>query len=161
MNNSTQQIERRLDFAKWFFSIFSWDGLLPVFVLSLPYLIAFIPNKNPNTDILLLVSSVIVIFLIRFSIGRKKINENSCGKIVQKIQHILFSIGVFYMLLVDSFVCTIALFAMGAGGFKAKEIVIITLYILPYLFLMTIAMYPGKTTYTYEEKDYLDKDWAE
>ena len=138
-----------------------WDGVLPLVVLFIPYLVIFIPNIKQNTESFLLVISVIIIFLIRFSIGRKKISENTCGKIIQKFQHILFSIGVFYMLIIDALICTLAVVPRGEGGIKLEELQFIGLLVMPYFFLMSLAMYPGRTASMDEEKDYLDKDWAE
>ncbi len=134
----------RISYGSWLWRILAWDGVLPLFMFSLPGVLDLVCPNNP--DVIVAMSIVIPIgaFLCRFYSGRKHICANKCESHFQRFQIGCLCIGILILLFVE--VLVIGLHDLRKGGLFATQedrTILLVLFGL-YLFAMLIAMYPGR-----------------
>lgn len=128
----------------WLTRVFRWDGVLPVVILLVPFVLRFLfPNQRGAIE---LASIILPIggFVIRFLVGCHFINTNHCHSAFQTLQTCILVIGLGIMTLLDCIIILSVLMPQGALMVNAKDIAIWVSLYGTYLLLMIIAMYPGR-----------------
>jgi len=128
--------------ATWLYRLLTWDGILPVFVLALPSFIEWLLPNNRGAIEIAAVVLPIAAFLIRATVGRRHIAANQCSPVFRGRQYAAFYLGIFMFVLMD---CVLILtHVMPRGAFGPGDYMIFAIFIGTYMFLMAVAMYPGR-----------------
>jgi len=128
----------------WLGRVFRWDGLLPLAILMIPFLLRLL---FPNQRLVIELASVILPiggFVIRLLVGRHFIKTNHCARGFQHLQSILLMVGLAIMTLLDCVIILSVLMPKGAVMMNARDVAISAGLYGTYLVLMLVAMYPGR-----------------
>ena len=132
--------------SQWIIRLIAWDGLLPALVWLSPYAIrAIIPNHDKAIEAAAILIPIAALFL-RFYMGSKYIFSNHCSRSFRKLQVVLFCLGIFLLLLIDSLMILSTILPKMPQGHPVhfREMILIAGAFSVYLLLMFIAMYPGR-----------------
>lgn len=134
-----------IDFAGWLFRFITWDGLLPVVILVVPTIIeALLPNRRGAIE-LAAVTLPIAALLFRFAVGRRHISSNNCGRRVRQFQYLALGVGLLVLVLIDAIMILSHVMPKGELFADKRDRFVCAVIFSLYLFLMAIAMYPGRT----------------
>lgn len=142
----------RVNFGSWLLRLLVWDGALPAAIMCTPAVIKLLLPNNRGAIEITAVLLPIVAFLVRFRVGKRHINSNSCSRRVQILQLFVFCIGIFVLLFVDAIFVLSHIMPKGVftvGDFRLGAVAGAT-----YLTVMAIAMYPGRTEVYDESWEY-------
>jgi len=134
----------------WLLRVLTWDGLLPVVVWAIPLIVAKSALPISEPAIVLLASLLpIAALIVRFFVGHRMIQANACGTGFRRVQVTCLCVGLFVLMLLDCLLITLFSLEFGGGpGVPEEEwlaqVVIIAIFYLPYLALLSVAMYPGR-----------------
>lgn len=133
----------------WFLRVLTWDGLLPAVVWAVPVLLM---SVLPDGELLVLTLGVIlpiVALIVRFYVGHAMIVRNRCGPWFRKLQVVCLGLGLFVLMCLDSLLITLFTLQLDGGNNPEDDwrvqLVIFAMFYLPYLILLAVAMYPGRT----------------
>jgi hypothetical protein len=145
-------VVNRVNYYSWFLRVFAWDGMMPVFIIIVPFLINFFFPNFPAAMNIAGLSLPLVGFFVRLALGIRHIRANTCSELVSGVQFIFFIIGIFCLVLID--VMLILLHEMPAGVLfpATSDYIAFGATYLIYLVAMIIAMYPGRTISPKEER---------
>jgi hypothetical protein len=136
-----------MNYGRWIWRIVSWDTLLPMAIVLVPYAVDFVFPKNPDAMMVAAVAAPIVALILRAWVGQRQMAENNVSRLVLHIQHICFMIGLLPPLFGES---VFILVHAGPGAAVQGPIaqlgdyaILAIVFWAPYLLMMTIAMYPG------------------
>lgn len=135
----------RINYGTWLRRVLAWDGLLPVGVVLLPYIVqTFFPNRRAIMEVTAVLLPVAAFFL-RVGNGRRQIASNQCSKVIRRLQYSAFCLGILPLVLIDCVLILSHLMPPGAL-FQARSDLIVWMMLAGiYLASMVIAMYPGQT----------------
>lgn len=134
----------RLDVASWLLTVVAWDGFLPALVLLLPTLIEVVIPNNRGAIEITAVLLPITAFFLRFLFGKRHIASNHCGIMVQRVQFVVFVVGIIVLALIE---CVVVLTHIMPKGFiwaHGSDRIVWAVLASTYLISMIIAMYPGR-----------------
>ena len=140
--NANRQPERHqsVDYSKWILRLLTWDGLAPVMMLSLPFLIRrFGPANNDRFLVMSIVAALIAGILLRFSFGMRHIRANYCRAGVKRFQQAGLLAMIAVLVLVETLLCLIP-----AAGFKGADLMFFSVVALGYLLVMSCVLYPSR-----------------
>lgn len=136
---------RRVNFGFWLLRVLTWDTLLPACVVLLPTVIEIlIPNNRVAIEVTA-VALPIIGFFVRLGAGRRQIASNNCGVAFRRFQSCVFCVGIFPLVLADSFLILSHLLPQGALFAHRTDCVLWVILVSIYLASMSVAMYPGAT----------------
>jgi hypothetical protein len=126
--------ERMLLLRDWALSVFCWDGLLPVVVITIPNLVALLlPNWQGGIAAFAVFTPVIALS-VRFVVGWKRMRSGKS----YVWQTIVFTIGISALFLFEAFVLNDQL----GGGPKIADPTVLLVMFLSYLAMMALALFP-------------------
>jgi hypothetical protein len=133
-----------IDFAVWLFRLLTWDGVLPIGVILVPFLMdAILPIDRGLTG-LVYVGLIIAAFFVRMAVGCRYIDGNNCSPIFQRAQVWFLLAGAFVLMGIDTLL-VVFLEQRGGGMFVGRQDgIFIAALVSIYLACMVIAMYPGR-----------------
>ena len=138
MNHHEQSI-----IGTWILRLVGWDGLLPVTIVVVPYLVRLALPQFPNAIAVVAVVLPIAAFFWRLYAGACHISTNRCGEFFRGVQSIALFIGVLIMVLVDALLlCVQDLPGNLLWRDPAAIRMVGTMYAI-YFACMVIAVYPG------------------
>lgn len=141
--NNASDSPGRVDIISWAIRVAAWDGLLPIFVLSVPVLTdSLLPNR-PDLSDLVGAGLPIIAFVIRLFVGTRHIWSNGCCHLVRVLQSLLLWVVVFLFVLVDTMLIIAHQFP--GAGMKPADLRDMEIVLSIYLPCMVVAMYPGRT----------------
>lgn len=130
--------ERVLRLKEWALSVFCWDGLLPITVLSIPNLVkSLLPNWQFGLAMLAVFGPVIALS-IRFVFGWKRMRRGQA----YVWQTIVFTFAISALFLFEAFILNDQI---GGGPKIADPPVLVVMFFL-YLAMMAIALFPFHTS---------------
>lgn len=135
----------RLDVSKWVMQVLCWDGLLPVIMLLLPWVIGRLDaGANEWFEFLPILICIAGIFVRLYS-GIRIISRNDLTPGEQQGQRFFLLFGAMILAVIETSILAIATLpaAMRPQPDK-KEVIILSWLYLAYLICLTIAMYPGR-----------------
>ena len=136
----------KVDVGSWLLTVATWDSLLPLCVLTVPYLIGIlVPNNRGAIEVAATVMPITA-FFIRFVVGRRHIASNQCGVIVRRVQLCFLGLGIVVLVLIDAVLILSHVMPKGAAWNNPTDRMVWAVLGSVYLISMTVAMYPGRTT---------------
>jgi hypothetical protein len=133
---------RRLEFGRWFFRLFSCDGLLPVVIVLIPGAIVLAMPGWRGLVELTAIALPIAAFGVRVHVGRRQIGSNACPRWFRGLQFAAFGAGLLILLLLDAF-SILSWIMPPVDPLSAEDFLIFGVFAAVYLVLMAVAMYPG------------------
>jgi len=132
---------RQKTIAFWLRNVIAWDGFLPVCVALFPIVLGLLMPGVPDALAVAAVVVPIVALIIRFHVGKRHIESNSCGTAFRALQYIVFAIGILLLTCIESILIAVGLNALLPND-QDKNIT--GVLVIVYLVAMAIAMYPGQ-----------------
>ena len=136
----------RINCTKWIWRVVTWDGVLPLVMFGLPYLIHWLlPNLDVNQElpVKIGIGVICVTGAIRTWVVYLYIHSNACSQLVRKRQELAMVFGLTMLSGFDWFMAHLVL----NGRMLAPEEQILgfcaVLYVMS-LSLMIFALYPGR-----------------
>ncbi|MHB1037359.1 MAG: hypothetical protein ACYC35_13730 [Pirellulales bacterium] len=130
----------RIRLLSWLLTVLAWDGLLPLFVFSVPFVVEIlVPNRRGAVE-LVAVAVPIVAFVVRYAVGRRHIATHNFSPAVRRVQFCVFVFGICSLVMIDSVL--MLTHVMPKGALKGSGVVWAVLFSV-YLTSMLIAMFPG------------------
>jgi len=138
------KMEHRAIISSWLIRLITWDGVLPVTVWLVPFLIrSVIPNNRAAIEYTALFLPIVA-FVVRFQVGRRYISSNDCGAVLRCFQVTVFCFGIILLVLIDFFVMLSHVMPKEVASSMEALIVWAVSYGI-YLAAMAFAMYPGSS----------------
>ena len=142
-SNGQPETLQNVDYSKWFIRLLSWDGVVPLMMLSLPMLVRrFGP---PNNDVFLVpavVGALIFGILFRFSFGMRHIRLNHCSERMKLIQRVGLWTMIAVLVLVETVMCVIP-----PARLKQEDVFFLAFVGAIYLIVMACVLYPGRRVF--------------
>jgi hypothetical protein len=132
------------NYTKWLIDVTSWDGLFPIFILSVSLVVAQLLPKNQATAETLMVILPVLGALTRLAIGRRRIKSNHCSVWVRTIQFGSLAFAVVLFMAFDFFIVLGAFVQNKQNLFAPADKLINLCIAVAYILLATCAMYPGR-----------------
>ena len=127
--------ERAILLKSWALTIFCWDGLLPLVVVTIPNLISvFLPDVEA-AHVIANIAIPIAAFFVRLIMGGRYFQERS----QYAWQYLLFLLTIIYLIFIDTI---IILFHELGDQLTASDFRILGFMYLIYLAAMGIALFP-------------------
>ena len=139
----------RVDRGEWFRRVLGWDGLLPVVIVMMPWVIDLIWPNAAKLQTLAAGFVPIIALFVRFKVGRLHLSENHVGTLFLACQRFVFYGAILWLCFLDCFV--MALHA--APEIPLGDLIVVFVAYGLYLAAMTFAMYPGRTLHIVPEGD--------
>jgi hypothetical protein len=136
--NRTCEARGRIDVISWAIRVASWDGLLPTFVISVPFLIDRLMPNNRALNESIGVNLPLAAFVIRLFVGTGHVWSNGCCRAIRVLQCGL----LWFAVLVLAFVDAMLILAQQQGLSVNPKAFLITASI--HLPCVIVAMYPGR-----------------
>jgi hypothetical protein len=128
--------ERTRRLREWALSVFCWDGLLPVAVLSIPKILHVVfPNWKIGLAIVAVFGPVLALS-IRFVFGWQRMRRGQA----YIWQLIVFTVAISALFLFEAFILNDEL----GGGPKIADPTVVSVMFLVYLAMMAIALFPAR-----------------
>ena len=143
LSHDSEKPHKRIPFAAWFLSVFCWDGLLPFAIVLVPLALKLILPRLGDAVALAALVLPITAFMIRFRVGTIHIATNYCGSVTRFFQYIVFYIGLFALLFVDSLLILSQENGMEKFFANKADLRFLEFAAVIYIVSMVIAMYPG------------------
>ena len=143
--NANGQPERyqRVDHAKWFIHLLTWDGVVPVVMWSLPFLVRrFGPPNNDRFFVFAVVGGLIFGVLLRYAFGMRHIRTNYFSSRVKSLQRIGLLAMIALLVWFECLLCVMP--PIPPAGLKAPEMMFFTAMFSGYLLFMACVLYPGR-----------------
>ena len=121
----------------------AWDGLLPLVVLVVPYLVRLVLPQFPDAIVVAAIVVSIVAFFLRVYIGCCYICANQCGKWLRRFQLLTLNLGVFTLMFVETLVMVLQDLPGNANVGIGLLIVLAPFYAF-YIACMLITLYSGE-----------------
>lgn len=136
---------QRVDYAKWFIHLLTWDGVVPVVMWSLPFLVRhFGPPNNDRAFVFAVVGGLIAGILLRYTFGMRHIRANYCSIRVKAFQQAGLFAMIALLVLVESLLCVMP--PIPEGGLKTPDVLFFSAMFTVYLLVMACVLYPGRRT---------------
>jgi hypothetical protein len=133
-----------IDFSGWLFRLLTWDGVLPIGIILVPFVIGAIFPNHEGAIVIAAVALPIVAFFVRIAVGCRHIDENNCGPIFQRVQVWLLLFGIFVLVFIDAMLMISHVMPRGALLATKEDQIAATIAVSLYLAPMIVAMYPGR-----------------
>ena len=141
--NGQPEKYHRVDYAKWFFHLFTWDGVVPLVMWSLPFLMRrFGPPNNDQALVFAVVGGLIVGILLRYTVGMRHIRSNYCSVRVKSLQQAGLFAMIALLVLIETLLCFLP--PIPPGGLKEPDVIFFSVVFTVYLIAMAIILYPGR-----------------
>ena len=129
-----------VNYSIWMIRLFTWDGAMPLIMLSLPGLARrFGPKNNDQFLVMAVVAALIAGILLRFTFGMRHINSNHCGPIFKTVQRIVLLLMIFVLVLIESVICV-----NPPGRLQQADVLFFGIAGSLYLLVMAFVLYPGR-----------------
>ena len=139
---------RVLNVGPWLLRLIAWDGLLPVFVVSVSFGVKLIfPDERIAIELTALILPSVAC-LVRICIGGRQIATNLCGSAMRTLQFVTFVLGILLLGSMESFMVLTHVMPPQALFASKTDCLIWGMLFSIYFVLMAIAMYPGSRTHT-------------
>jgi hypothetical protein len=160
----------RASISSWLIRLIAWDGVLPVAILSAPFLVRWLIPDNRSAIELTAVVLPLVAFFVRYQVGRRHIASNDCGPVVRRVQVVVLCLGIFVLVLIDAVMVLCHVMPKGAAFTTTTDLIVWMVLYAIYLAAMALAMYPGSPWHSdpvdplvadsgVNQYDELDREW--
>lgn len=129
--------------ATWLLRVFTWDGVLPVCLITIPSILHWALPNNRGIIEITAVALPIVAFFVRATVGHRHIASNNCSSVFRSVQYRVFYLAIFVFVLVDCFLILTQI--MPRVPANNDDNLISVAVIGTYFLLMGVAMYPGQS----------------
>jgi hypothetical protein len=130
---------------RWFLTVLTWDGLLPIVVIELPAIIqAIFPNQRVPVEISAVVLPITGVF-VRIVMGRRHIASNDCGVVMRRVQFGFLCLGILALCLIETVLILSRIMPKNFVFMHKEDFIMWTVLGCTYLTCMTVAMYPGRS----------------
>jgi hypothetical protein len=126
--------ERTLRLRDWLLSVLCWDGLLPIAVLTIPNLVAFLFPGWQFGIVMLGVFGPVIALCVRFVVGWKRMRSGQS----YVWQLVVFTLAISALFLFEAFLLNDQI----GGGPKIADPTVLLVMFLSYLTMMALALFP-------------------
>lgn len=154
--SSGHETHEPIDYFSWLVRLITWDGIVPIIMLSVPMLVRrFGPQNNDGASLIAVVFALIVGIFLRFSFGMRHIKENYCSTIVKCLQRIVLLVMICVLVVFESFLAVVP-----RGPVRPEDLMFIGGFGAIYLLVMSSVLYPGRRPLNDADYDYLE-EWTD
>ena len=129
---------------RWLLRMLAWDGILPVTILAIPFIIRLAFPQMPDVIVVVAVALPIAAFFLRLYAGCCYIAANHCGQFLRRIQSVSLMTGIFALMLLDALVISLQGMPGDPLWRDPAELTIFGGIYAFYIVCMAITLYPGK-----------------
>jgi hypothetical protein len=134
-----------LDVRSWLLRLITWDGALPACMVFAPAGIKYLfPNNRGAIEIAAIVLPITA-FWFRFVVGKRHIDTNHCGPLVQTLQLCVLCLAIFIFVFCDAVIALSHIMPQVDHAATGLDMAVFGIIGLVYLTLMAFAMYPGRS----------------
>lgn len=144
--NGQPEMYQRVDYARWFIHLLTWDGVVPIVMWSLPFLMRrFGPPNNDQAFVFAVVGGLIVGILLRYAFGMRHIRSNYCSVRVKSLQRAGLFAMIGLLVLIETLLCFMP--PIPPGGLNMPDLIFFSVVFTGYLLVMATILYPGRRSY--------------